>query len=137
MNWKQTVNDISSRRYVIPDGWDTKEKVAKELECSPNKVPSILKPGIESGEIERQEFHVWDAKKKCVIRVACFRVTARRKRDPKTVKPNVTFAERGLEEKVLASLKANPKRTDRQIAKCHRGATTAMVAALRGKVRKG
>lgn len=133
MSWKKAINEISRRKYTIPDGWDTKETIAAELECPPGRVAQILKPGIESGEIERKEFHVWNPKRNAAVRVACFRVreggAAGKSRTPATPPPD-------LESRLLRAIRDNPGRADRDIAKSYRGATAAMVAALRPRGRK-
>ena len=62
MNWKSTVSRLNARTYAFPDGWDTRETIAAQLECSPDRVDTLLAPGLKSGEIERQQFPVWDAR---------------------------------------------------------------------------
>jgi hypothetical protein len=62
MNWKSTVSRLNARTYAFPDGWDTRETIAAQLECSPDRVDTLLAPGLKSGEIEKQQFPVWDAR---------------------------------------------------------------------------
>ena len=62
MNWKTTVSRLNARTYAFPDGWDTRETIAAQLECSPDRVDTLLAPGLKSGEIEKQQFPVWDAR---------------------------------------------------------------------------
>lgn len=59
-NWRQTVSKLNKKNFSWPAGWDTREKIAEELECSPERVSDILAPGIRSGEIEKSAFPVWD-----------------------------------------------------------------------------
>jgi hypothetical protein len=73
-NWKATINVINRERFKIPEGWDTKEDVAKSLQCDPDRVADILKPGIAAGEIERAEFPTWDESRRMTVRVVCYRV---------------------------------------------------------------
>lgn len=121
-NWTKTINEINRKRYTIPEGWDTRDQVAVSLECAPDKVNDILKPGIASGDIERKEFSVWNEKRRMTEKVACFRV----------VKAAETpSAGSGIEDKILAAIARNPKKSDTAIAKCIRGCTKAMVAELR------
>jgi hypothetical protein len=122
-NWLKTVNRINRDRFQIPEGWDTKEQVAANLQCDPSKVADILKPGIASGDIERKEFPTWDEKRRMSVRVTCYRI-AGAESSPKVSHPAVS-------EKILASIKRNPKHSDIAIAKNIRGATVAMVKALR------
>ena len=73
-NWRKTIDTINAERFTIPEGWDTREQVAISLECAPEKVLDLLKPGIASGEIERGEFSVWNMKRRQTEKVVCFRV---------------------------------------------------------------
>lgn len=73
-NWTKTVATINREKFTIPDGWDTRDKVAEDLECAPDRVADLLKPGIQSGQIERQEFPVWDDARRMTVRVVCYRV---------------------------------------------------------------
>lgn len=125
-NWIKAVNDINHTRYTIPEGWDTRDKVAESLQCSPDKVADLLKPGIQSGDIEKQDFPVWDANRRMTVRVTCYRL-AGEKREPKE-RP-----ERGgtLDDRIRASILKHPGKTDREIAKVVFGARSADVAAVR------
>ena len=60
MNWKTTVAKLNARHYAFPAGWDTRETIADQLECSADRVDTLLAPGLKSGEIEKQQFPVWD-----------------------------------------------------------------------------
>lgn len=60
MNWKNTVAKINAKHYAFPAGWDTREEIAEQLECSTDRVDTLLAPGLKSGEIEKQQFPVWD-----------------------------------------------------------------------------
>ena len=122
-NWLKTVNRINRNRFQIPEGWDTKEQVAANLQCDPSKVADILKPGIASGDIERKEFPTWDEKRRMSVRVTCYRIAEAE------TKPSANT--KSVEQKILASIKRNPKHSDTAIAKNIRGATVAMVKALR------
>ena len=72
-NWKKLNEKIQSEAHAFPKGWSTKEEVAEELECAPERVNTILAPGIRSGEVERQEFTVWDSELRRLIRVTGYR----------------------------------------------------------------
>lgn len=73
MNWKNHVESQSSKLYVLPPGWDSREKIADQLECSPDRVRLQLAPGIKSGSIEMSVFPVWDKVTKRVMRVTAYR----------------------------------------------------------------
>jgi hypothetical protein len=73
MNWKNHVHKQSAKNFVLPAGWDSKEKIAEQLECSPDRVRILLAPGVKSGEIETAVFPVWDNVTKRVNRVTAFR----------------------------------------------------------------
>lgn len=62
MNWKATVAKLNSKHFAFPSGWDTRDTIASQLECSPDRVDTLLGPGLKSGEIEKQQFPVWDAR---------------------------------------------------------------------------
>lgn len=73
-NWSKTVSKINRERYQIPKGWDTKEQIAVNLKCAPERVPDLLKPGITLGDIERQSFPVWDEARRMAVQVVCYRI---------------------------------------------------------------
>lgn len=60
MNWKNTVSKLNAKHYAFPAGWDTRDVIAEQLECSIDRVDVLLSPGLKSGEIEKQQFPVWD-----------------------------------------------------------------------------
>ncbi len=62
MNWKNTVSKLNTKHYSFPAGWDTRETIAEQLECSTDRVDTLLGPGLKSGEIEKQQFPVWDGR---------------------------------------------------------------------------
>lgn len=74
MNWKNHVEKISARNFVLPAGWDSREKVADQLECSPERVRVVLAPAIKAGEIEQAVFPVWDPIVKRVVRTTAYRL---------------------------------------------------------------
>jgi hypothetical protein len=59
-NWKNVVTKINRKQYAWPPGWETREEVAEQLECSPERVSEILAPGIRNGDVEKGSFAVWD-----------------------------------------------------------------------------
>lgn len=72
-NWKAIVEKKNAEVYKLPAGWDSKETVAKALECSPERVREVLRPAINARDIEVKDFPVWDRINKRVVRVTAFR----------------------------------------------------------------
>jgi hypothetical protein len=123
-NWLKAVNDINKNRYTIPAGWDTKEQVAEKMQCSPDRVADLLKPGIQSGDFERQEFSVWDETRRLTTRVTCYRVA------PEKSEAKVPDLDDREWNRVAAAIRRDPKKTDRLIAK-NSHSTSVRVAAIR------
>lgn len=92
-NWLKTVNRINADRYTIPDGWETKEQVAISLQCDPDRVNDVLKPGLAEGAFERQEFPVWDAKSRMAKRVTCYRIVESGQEPVKPIKSGYRVVE--------------------------------------------
>jgi hypothetical protein len=124
-NWLKTVNEINSKRFVIPDGWETRDQVAESLQCDPAKVADIMKPGVASGDIERQTFPLWDAARRMAVSIVCYRLAGQGPKAP--IKP----ARGPLETRIAASILRNPRHTDFQIAKNFRGVTSGDVRGIR------
>ncbi len=74
-NWKSILEKQNAAAYAWPKGWSSRDDVAEQLECSPERVASLLAPGIRAGSVERQDFTVWDAKLKRLVRVTGYRET--------------------------------------------------------------
>ena len=81
MNWKQLVEAQNRRTYVLPPGWDSRDKISEQLECSVDNVRVLLGPAIRAKSVEVSVFPVWDEVTKKVVRV-----TAYRRRDGSGVK---------------------------------------------------
>ena len=73
MSWKSYVEKQNAKVFVLPDGWDSRETVAEDLGCSTERVDEQLRPGLKSGEIEKQTFRVWDKTAKKVAMVIAYR----------------------------------------------------------------
>lgn len=73
MNWKTVVEKKNAEIYKLPPGWDTRDKVAEDLECSPERVAEVLRPAVKSGEVEQKVFPVWDRETKRILRVTAYR----------------------------------------------------------------
>ena len=72
-DWKSLVESQSAKTFVLPKGWDSREKIAERLECSPDRVRVLLGPGIKSGALEMAVFPVWDSVTKRVVRTTAYR----------------------------------------------------------------
>ncbi len=132
MNWQKAIDKINQDKYKIPAGWDSKEKIAQELQCSPDRVHDLLKSGIASGAFESQEFPVWDAKRRLTVRIRCYR--QRSDDAPKSVPINASPASlryAPVEERVKLAIARNPDKSDHWIAHRVRGSNSKMVAAVR------
>jgi hypothetical protein len=77
MNWKAFVNADNAKRYVLPQGWTSKADIAKELECSEERVRPFLLAAIKEGTIEEKLFVVWDAGTERKVNVTAFRKVAK------------------------------------------------------------
>jgi len=128
-NWIKTVNDINHKRFTIPDGWETKEQVAVSLQCAPDKVADILKPGIQSGDIEKQDFPVWDEKRRMAVKITCFRLVDR---DAPVAVP-VAVADIPAEKvtRIIAALGRHPGLSDREVSKKIHKVTSKEIATVR------
>jgi hypothetical protein len=73
MNWKNYVEKKNAKTFVIPPGWDSRETIAEQLECSPEKVDDHLRPSLRSGEVVKDIFNVWDSALKRLVRVIAYR----------------------------------------------------------------
>lgn len=75
-NWKSVVEKINAETFILPDGWDSRDSIAEELECSPEKVDDHLRPGLKSGRFIKQQHKVWDKNLKRNIMVIAYHDTA-------------------------------------------------------------
>lgn len=135
-NWQKTVNEINRNRYSIPEGWDTKDQVATNLQCAPERVSDILKPGIQSGDIEKQDFPVWDDKRRMTVRISCYRVKpdkaapSESKGKPEK-QPTKTVKSPSLRNRIVACIEKNAGWDDARVAKSFKGCNSTMVRELR------
>jgi hypothetical protein len=73
MNWKELVEKQNAKTFVLPTGWDARDKVAEQLGCAPDRVAEYLRPSLKAGAVEQGQFPVWDAMLKRVVRVVAYR----------------------------------------------------------------
>lgn len=72
-NWKSILEKQNAVTYSWPKGWTSRDDVAEQLECSPERVANLLAPGIRAGTVERQDFTVWDNRLKRLVRITGYR----------------------------------------------------------------
>jgi hypothetical protein len=72
-NWKSLVEKQNAKSFVLPPGWDSRDDIAEQLECSVDRVRLLLAPGLKTGVIESGIFPVWDGTTKRVNRVTAYR----------------------------------------------------------------
>ena len=59
-NWNKIVEDHNRENYKWPKGWDSRDTVAEQLDCSPERVAEQLSAAIKSGEVEKKAITYWD-----------------------------------------------------------------------------
>jgi len=106
VDWKKLVDQQNAKTYSFPskDGWETREAIAEELGCSPEKVHATLRPALSEGVVEKQEFPVWDPKLKRLIRVTGYRKTRETEVAPAAGTENAQAVERYLRNHPKATL---------------------------------
>ena len=73
MNWNALVEAQNRKTYVLPLGWDSRDAIAEQLECSPDRVRVLLGPALRAKTVETSVFPVWDEVTKKVIRITAYR----------------------------------------------------------------
>jgi DNA-binding CsgD family transcriptional regulator len=77
MNWKNYVEKKNAKTFVIPPGWDSRDEIANQLECSPERVDDHLRPALKSGEVTKQVFRVWDEVLKKIVNIVAYQQAAK------------------------------------------------------------
>lgn len=136
MNWKKTVEQLNSKHYAFPPGWDDRETIAAQLECSPDRVDTLLAPGLKSGEIEKAQHPVWDQRLQRKVLVWGYR---QRPINAPAAKPASGTAPDGEAEiAVLAMARRHPHLTPSRLReylpkRLRSTITTAVIAGILGK----
>lgn len=73
MNWKNFVEESHAKAYRLPQGWDSRDTIAAQMDCSPDHVRQLLGPALKSGAVETAQFPVWDHLTKRIVRVTAYR----------------------------------------------------------------
>lgn len=85
-NWKSIVEKEKSKVYVLPEGWDAREKIAEQMGVSDDQCGRDLVPMVKAGTIESQAFAVWDKITKRLVRVTAYRETNVKPKPEKSAK---------------------------------------------------
>lgn len=118
--WLKTLNRINATRYQIPAGWQTREQVAVELQCDPDRVADLLKPGLQSGDFERKEFPVWDSARRMTVRVVCYRVcdaSSQKTAAPSSPAAPAVKGSSVSDERIAAAILRDPTRDDGKVSR--------------------
>lgn len=59
--------------FKLPRGWDSRETIAEQLDCSPESVRRLMSAAVKSGTVECQQFPVYDMITKKIVRVTAYR----------------------------------------------------------------
>jgi hypothetical protein len=73
VNWNALVEAQNRKTYVLPAGWDSRDAIAEQLECSPDRVRVLLGPALRAKTVETSVFPVWDEVTKKVMRITAYR----------------------------------------------------------------
>ena len=111
-NWLKITNRINQDRYKIPDGWETKEQVAESLQCAPDKVPDLLKAGIQAGDIERAQFPIWVESRRMAVPTTCYREAQKDAPNPPQAKGSGS-----LQDQIAAKIRQHPGKANARIAR--------------------
>ena len=88
-NWNRIIENSNKKAYKWPDGWDPKETIAEQLECSPERVAEHLSSAIRNGEVEKKLITYWDDYTKRKVSAYGYRPVT--KSAPKEAKVSVTI----------------------------------------------
>ncbi len=74
-NWKKLVQKAAAETFKLPPGWDTREKVAAQLDCAVERVAERMRPLLTCKPplAEAKAFDVWDASLERKVRVMAYR----------------------------------------------------------------
>lgn len=133
-NWTKAVNEVNRELYTIPEGWETREQVAASLQCAPDRVSDLLKPGLAAGKFEARQFSIWEEKRRMAVKVTCYRVVQEGEEVPSAGRRGPKSS--NLEGRILAAIKAAPTVSNGAIAKKIYKARAADVARVRATLKK-
>jgi len=102
-NWKNIVSSSNAKQYRWPAGWQTREQVAEDLECSRDRVSDVLAPAIEQGLVERKQFPVWDQVTRRKIMVTGYREISKSERQERASEPKKPDEPRQVKEPLEGS----------------------------------
>jgi len=105
-NWNRIIEDHNKKAYKWPDGWDSKETIAEQLECSPERVAEQLSSAIRNGEVEKKLITYWDDGTKRKVSAFGYRPVPKSAPKPKELSVTITWPPA---ERTRLARKDNPK----------------------------
>jgi hypothetical protein len=132
MNWKNYVEKQNSKAFVLPPGWDSRESIAEQLECAPDRVRDHLQPGIAAKEIESRQFPVWDSALGRKVAVTAYRQICHAGAQQAPSKPSIVAG--SLPAKRPGTWSAEEQATARKLNK--EGKTHRQIGAQIGRSRE-
>ena len=78
MSYRNIVEKRNAEIFKLPAGWDSREQVAKDLECAPERVHENLRHALNARDVESKVFRVWDKANKRIISVTAYREVAKK-----------------------------------------------------------
>lgn len=112
-NWNKIVESHNRQNYKWPSGWDSRETIAEQLECSPDRVTEQLAGAIRNGEVEKKLITYWDDDLKRKVSAYGYRPVT--KSEPKTA-PSATINWPPAEG-IRVSRRDNPKSKGTHVGK--------------------
>lgn len=74
--WIKIVNKHRAAKNVVPKGWLTRAQVAAQLGLHTDKrVNEVLRAALDAGDVETDNFPVWDKIKKRIVPLPCYRIS--------------------------------------------------------------
>lgn len=113
-NWKRIVEDHSKKAYKWPSGWDSRETIADQLECSPERVAEILSRAIKDGEVEKKPITYWDENLKKKVTAIGYKQIEKKEKSEKKISATINWPPA---EGIRVSRLDNPKSRGTHIGK--------------------
>jgi hypothetical protein len=113
-NWNKIVEAHNKEHYKWPSGWDTRETIAEQLECSPERVAEQLSSAIKGGQVEKKAITYWNDELKRKITVFGYRPVQKEKPAKEKVSLTIKWPPA---EGIRVSRRDNPKSKGTHIGK--------------------
>jgi hypothetical protein len=109
-NWKSLARKTNS----LPEGWNSADEIAADLDCEPNEVPKILAASIRDKIVEKQTFPHWQPGSRQLLYQTGYRQTGKpQAKEPTTRVPGIPDH---LLDRVRQICQRHPGRTASQLA---------------------